>query len=167
MRRAFLFTAVVSLAAVAAAAVSQHRFGMQPCAWCVLQRLVFVLMALLSLAGALLASRRPTGALMAGLGVVALAQAGVAAAAWQHWVAAQSESCWLTWADRVMDFTTLDRLLPELFQARASCAEAKVQLWGLPYEAWSGLLFAGLGLYAAWLVLGRRRPTTTVQPSKP
>jgi hypothetical protein len=34
--------ALVALAAVGAALVSQHRFGMEPCPWCVLQRLIFV-----------------------------------------------------------------------------------------------------------------------------
>ena len=33
---------VVPLGAVALALVTQHVFGMQPCPWCVLQRLIFV-----------------------------------------------------------------------------------------------------------------------------
>ena len=38
----FAIVAVVSFGAVAAALVTQHVYGMQPCPWCVLQRLVFV-----------------------------------------------------------------------------------------------------------------------------
>ena len=37
--------ALLSLAAVAAALVSQHMFDMQPCPWCVLQRLIFLAIA--------------------------------------------------------------------------------------------------------------------------
>ena len=44
----FAFAAIAAFAAVAAALVSQHAFGMEPCPWCVLQRLVFgVLIAIL------------------------------------------------------------------------------------------------------------------------
>ena len=41
----------VALASVAAALLTQHVFDMQPCPWCVLQRLIFVLIALVALAG--------------------------------------------------------------------------------------------------------------------
>ena len=51
--------AAVSVGAVAVALVSQHVFDMQPCPWCVLQRLVFVLIALAAGTGALW--RRPAG----------------------------------------------------------------------------------------------------------
>ena len=37
----FAFVAVVCVAALGAALVSQHVYDMQPCPWCVLQRLIF------------------------------------------------------------------------------------------------------------------------------
>jgi disulfide bond formation protein DsbB len=145
---------VASLGAVGIALVSQHGFDMQPCPWCVLQRLIFVAIALAALLG--LALRRLGGALM-----LALAAAGMAAALWQHFVAAASESCFLTWPDRFLAALKLDALLPEVFQARASCAEGAVRLLGVPYEFWSLALFALLA-YAALRVLrggaGTRRP---------
>ena len=48
--------AVLSLAAVGAALISQHTFDMQPCPWCVLQRLIFVAIALVCIVGALIRS---------------------------------------------------------------------------------------------------------------
>ena len=42
---------VVPLGAVALALVTQHVFGMQPCPWCVLQRLIFVAISLAALIG--------------------------------------------------------------------------------------------------------------------
>jgi disulfide bond formation protein DsbB len=39
----------------------------------------------------------------------------------------------------------LDAAWPAVFMATASCAEAAVDLMGLPYEFWSLALFAGLG----------------------
>jgi len=142
-----------SALAVAAALHSQHVWGMMPCAWCVLQRLIFVAVALAALLGLLLpgAIGRRIGAALA----LGLAGLGLAAALWLHFVASASASCNMTLADRVMGFTGLDSLLPEVFAAYASCADAKVILAGMPYEFWSGALFTVLML-AALQVL--RRP---------
>ena len=52
-RGLMLAAVLVPLAAVAAALVSQYAFDMQPCPWCVLQRLLFVVMALVALPGLL------------------------------------------------------------------------------------------------------------------
>ena len=143
---------VLPLAAVAAALVSQHRFGMLPCPWCVLQRLVFVAIAVAALPALLL--RTPwTVRLGAGLALL-LSLAGAAAALWQHFVASSAASCNLTLADRIMAATGLDQAFPSVFAAWASCADAAVKLFGLPYEFWSLALFAGLAVLS--LVLLRR-----------
>jgi len=150
-RRGFGAVAAVSAAAMAAALVSQHVYGMQPCPWCVLQRLVFTMIGLAALAAALAPARagvaRRTGAALVGL----LALAGVAAALWQHFVAASSVSCNLTLADRIMSATGLDLAWPEVFAAFASCADAKVNLFGVPYEFWSLVLFAAFAVASVWL----------------
>jgi disulfide bond formation protein DsbB len=131
--------ALASVAAVGVALVSQHVYGMEPCPWCVLQRALFVVIAVACLVG--LALRR-TGALL----VLLLASAGMAAALWQHFVAAASDSCKLTLADRIVSGMKLDSLAPELFQARAGCADAAVKLLGVPYEFWSLAMFALLAV---------------------
>ena len=140
----FTFAAIAAFAAVAAALVSQHAFGMEPCPWCVLQRLVFVAIGVFALLG--LAWRSPAGTRVAGGLALLLATAGLGTALWQHFVAARSASCNLTLADRIVNATGLNALLPDVFEARASCADAAVSLLGLPYEAWSGALFVALGL---------------------
>jgi disulfide bond formation protein DsbB len=145
--------AVVSLGAVAVALWTQYALGMEPCPWCVLQRLIFVAIALVVLPG--LAWRRGFVQFTSALLALALALSGVAAALWQHFVAAVSSSCNMTLADRIVSGLSLDGLLPEVFQARASCADAAVRLWGLPYEAWSLILFMLLGVMALRLVMRR------------
>ena len=60
-------------------------------------------------------------------------------------------------ADRLMGFTGLDSRFPEVFAAYASCADAKVDLLGMPYEFWSLALFALLGALAVLALLGRPR----------
>ncbi|MCW5660686.1 MAG: disulfide bond formation protein B [Burkholderiaceae bacterium] len=151
--RIFALTLLLSLGALGAALVSQHLFDMQPCPWCVLQRLVFVALALAALLGLLW--RSVAGVRVAALASAILAALGVAAALWQNQVAAQSASCNLTLADRIISGLQLDALLPSVFAATASCADAAVRLFGMPYELYSLALFALLGL-AALVVLVRR-----------
>jgi disulfide bond formation protein DsbB len=59
----------------------------------------------------------------------------------------------MTFADRVMGFTGLDSRWPEVFAAYASCADAKANLIGVPYEFWSLTLFALLALAATRVLL--------------
>ena len=131
--------AVASLAAVGAGLVSQHVYDIQPCPWCVLQRLIFVAIAAVALLG--LAWRSPLGSRVGSALALAAALAGVATALWHHFVAAASASCNLTFADRVMSATGLDALLPEVFAPMASCADAKATLAGVPYELWALALY--------------------------
>jgi disulfide bond formation protein DsbB len=143
----------VPLAAVAAALVSQHVFDMMPCPWCVLQRVIFVAIAIVALLGWIVGAalpRRVAAALM-----LVLAGCGVAAALWQHFVAASSVSCNLTLADRIVSALGLDSMAPEVFAAYASCADAAVKLLGVSYEFYSLALYL---LLAAVAVLLLRRP---------
>ncbi|MDO8418904.1 MAG: disulfide bond formation protein B [Rubrivivax sp.] len=150
---------VVPLGAVGTALVTQHVFGMQPCPWCVLQRLIFVaiaLSALLGLAGQLtrVLAVRFLGVVLMGL----LALCGIAAALWQHFVAAASASCNLSLADRIVSGVGVDALWPEVFAPYASCADAAAKLLGVPYEFYSLTLFVGLGVLAVVLLARRRGP---------
>lgn len=135
--------------AVGLALLSQHRFEMPPCPWCVLQRVQFVAIAGVALPGLLFSA--PWVRRLSALAVALLALSGMAAALWQHFVAASSTSCNLTLADRIVGGLGLDSLWPEVFAAYASCADAAVKLFGLPYEFYSGALFLALVLAAAWL----------------
>lgn len=141
------------LAAVGAALVAQHRFGMQPCPWCVLQRLIFLVITAVALLGALpraRAAQRIAGAL-----TVLLGAAGGAAALYQHVVAARSRSCDLTLADRIVSGLKLDLTWPEVFEVRSSCADAAVNLLSVPFDFWSLALFVALMLAGA--LVARRR----------
>ncbi len=156
-RRAVLVgIAVVSFGAVVLALVSQHVFDMQPCPWCALQRLIFVAVGLAALLGltwnGTLLARRAVPLLL-----LLLCGCGIASALWQHFVAAASASCNLTLADRVLSGSHLDQLLPEVFQPRATCADAAVDLVGVPYEFWSLALFVAIEAAALWLFIRARR----------
>ena len=121
---------------------------MQPCPWCVLQRLIFVVI------GVAASSRWPLPR-AGGVVVLLLSVCGIAAALWQHFVAASSDSCKLTLAERIISGLGLDGLAPEVFQARASCADAAVSMLGVPYEFYSLALFVVLAALG-WRVLAGR-----------
>ncbi|WP_290905150.1 disulfide bond formation protein B [Aquabacterium sp.] len=153
-----LLLTLISLAcagSVGLALLAQHRYGMEPCPWCILQRILFVLLAVLGLVAAALPglARR----VLAGVALLG-ALGGMAAALWQHFVAAQSSSCALTLADRIITATGLDVRWPEAFEVRASCADAAVSVLGVPFALWSLALFALTGaiLLANVLASGRR-----------
>lgn len=146
-------SAIAGVAAVGAALVSQHVYNMQPCPWCVLQRVVFLAISAAALLG--LVWRQRPGRLASGALMLLLAACGVAAALWQHFVAASTASCDLSLAERIVGALGLDAWQPDVFMAMASCADAAVDLFGVRYELWSLALFIVLGS-AALLVL--RRP---------
>ncbi len=141
--------ALLSAGAVAAALVSQHVYNMQPCPWCVLQRAIFVVIALACMVGLLW--RSAAGRVVSASLIFLLASSGVAAAAWQHFVAAKSASCNLTLADKIVTALKLDTLMPAVFSATASCADAAVNLLGVPYDFWA------LGAFAILALMGLRQ----------
>lgn len=153
--RALAGMALASFAAVGVALVAQHQFGVKPCPWCVLQRGIFLLIGTFSLLGWLVQARRALrqAALVA---VLLLCAAGLTAAVFQHEVASQSASCAMGLADKIVSALGLEELWPSVFMITANCADAAAyRLLGLPYEVWSGLLFASLAALGL-AVLSRR-----------
>jgi protein dithiol:quinone oxidoreductase len=134
--------------ALGLALLAQYSFEMRPCAWCVLQRLLYILLAIfLSLAAAI--GRPLIRKTLASLCVVICA-AGATAALYQHHVAAKLLSCDLTLADKIISLTGLDQSLPSLFSATASCAQASVAVVGIPFAYWSFGLFMLLCMGSIW-----------------
>jgi protein dithiol:quinone oxidoreductase len=153
----YLACAALSLAAVGAALFTQYQWGMQPCPWCVLQRLLYLVIAAMALLAAGAQALRYRGLAKIGAGLMLLlASSGMAAALWQHFVAAAKDSCKRTVAEQIVQGLGLDERWPEVFVAFASCADAAVKVMGVPYEFYSLALFVGLAGAAAWLLLRRR-----------
>ena len=138
---------VVSLGAVGLAAIAQYTFDMQPCPWCVLQRLIYIVVGVLALLGALLSGvpRR----LVVGLAFLG-ALSGIATALYQQLHAVNEASCDLSMAERLINWLQLDRLVPQLFIAYASCADAAVSVLHIPFAVWSCILFVILALLLLW-----------------
>lgn len=142
--RLLLAMAALCVAAVGIALVSQHAFDMQPCPWCILQRVIYLGIAALCLIGAAVSA----GRVRRGIGVLTLllALSGGASALYQELVASKSASCNLTFADKVISALGLDGALPPLLQVTANCSDAAVSVFGVPYAYWSLALFAVLAV---------------------
>ena len=149
--------ALLCVAALAVALISQHVFDMRPCAWCVLQRLIFAVIALVCWLGILIGRLAPIVQRCAAGLVVALGIGGVTAAWYQYTVAAKLFSCDLTFADRFMVQSGLDAGIPWLFGIFASCMDARVSLLGIEYALWSMALFVLVALLALAALLQRAR----------
>jgi len=150
--------ALLCLLALAVALVSQHVFNMPPCAWCVLQRLI-----LLVIAGVCLLGNLAPGAIkrMMALLSFALSIAGIVAAWYQHTVASEMVSCDRTFADIFMSRTTgLDGLAPWLFGIYATCMDAKVSVFGVEYVLWALLLFVVLLVLSGYALFGKTQRTS-------
>lgn len=147
------------VAGVGIALLSQHVFDMQPCAWCVFQRLIYLVLAVVAALAASTQGLIPR--LVCAMVGLSLTIAGVLAAWFQAQVASQSFSCAQTLADLLMTQTGLETAMPALFGIYASCMDARVKLFGLEYAYWSLLLFVLLGLLVAYIMkgfLGLRKP---------
>ena len=142
------------LAGVGIALLSQHAFDMQPCAWCVFQRLLYLMLAVIAAIAAL--SQGLIVRLVCTMLSLSLTIAGVLAAWFQAHVASQSFSCAQTLADLLMTQTGLETAIPALFGIYASCMDARVKVFGLEYAYWSLLLFVLLGLLVAVIIKGFR-----------
>lgn len=137
--------AVVCIVLVVFALISQHVFDMQPCAWCVLQRLIFLMIAaiclLVNFSSSLLYQK--IIALLAAITAIS----GIVSAWYQYSVASVTFSCDMTFADRFISRTLgLDEALPWLFGIYATCMDAAVELFGIEYSIWSLVLFAVIAI---------------------
>ena len=145
---------LVSLGAVGLAALAQYQFDMQPCPWCVLQRLIYIVVGVLALLGAVL-SNTPRR-LAVGLSFLG-ALWGIVTALYQQLHAVNEASCDLSMAERFIAWLKLDQLLPQLFVAYASCADAAVSVLHIPFAVWSCILFTILALLLAWTLRASMR----------
>ncbi|WP_071058276.1 disulfide bond formation protein B [Pelistega sp. MC2] len=134
------FIAFLCMAAVGFALFSQHYLGMLPCAWCVLQRLILLIIAVICLLANLF---KPLFLIrLCAFLSFSLSITGILSAWYQYSVASNLVSCDMTFADRFMSkWTGLDAMFPWLFGIFATCMDAKVSLLGIDYALWALAMF--------------------------
>lgn len=149
---------VLSLGAfglVGAGLVLQAWLRLSPCPLCVFQRLLYLLVGAVALAGFLVPGVRRLWA-----GLIALtALGGLAVAGYQSWMQAYphlAPECSFTdpnAIERLVDW--LGMRWPSLFLATGFCTSREWEFLGLSMANWSAVMFAGFALFAVWLAKRR------------
>jgi disulfide bond formation protein DsbB len=151
-RTLLLSTAAVCLLLIAAALYLQHVKDMLPCPYCVIQRYLFLAVAIGCLIGAF--GRKPKTGAVVGL-VAAIGGLGVAG---KHLyiLAHPGFSCGIDPVTTTLNKIPTATYLPWLFEADGLCENATDVLFGLSIPQWSAVWFA---ILAATLirVLTRRQ----------
>lgn len=149
-RRLLALIAAACIALLAFGLYLQHAVGLEPCPMCIVQRYLFVLVALVAAIGAVLpaATARWSGALMA---LLSLTGAGVAARqSWLQWFPPEITACGRDLFGMIESFP-LRRVIPMLFRGSGDCSAVDWTFLGLTIANWSFLNFLlvavlGIGL---------------------
>lgn len=138
--------------ALGLALYSQHALGMQPCPWCVIQRLLMLISLLLSTimlgsVGLAIALALPA------LAHLMVQAAGLSASLYQALVASQDSQCALGLADQILMASGLEQHWPWMFAAATSCAEAsQASFFGISFP-WLAFGLFGMGILLSLLIL--------------
>jgi protein dithiol:quinone oxidoreductase len=153
MNRPALAFGAVCFAAVGFALVSQHVWDMQPCPWCIAQRMVLIIAGTMAFCSAVFLRANRLFMLVAALALAS----GVCMAVYQHWVAKYQTSCSFSKAETFIRWTEIDQLAPWLFEITATCADAAhATLAGVPYELASGIFQLLLFCVALYWFINKR-----------
>ncbi|MGE5470655.1 MAG: disulfide bond formation protein B [Bacteroidota bacterium] len=136
---------------VTAGLLLQAQLHLSPCPLCIFQRILYLLVGTLALAGFLLPAARQLWAAL----IAAIALMGIGVAGYQSWMQAYPElanEC--GYADpnlieRLVDW--LGMQYPPLFMATGFCTSKEWIFLDLSMANWSVLVFAGILGYAALL----------------
>jgi len=151
VRAWFATLALGTLGLVAFGMELQQLFRLAPCPLCIFQRVLYIVIGLVALAGVLL----PGGRLLWSALIAALAAGGVAVAGYQTWMQAfphLAPECGYNepnLIERLVDW--LGMQWPSLFLATGFCTSREWEFIGLSMANWSLLVFAGIIGYAALL----------------
>jgi disulfide bond formation protein DsbB len=151
-RPALLAIAAISLLLVGVALYLQHARDMLPCPLCVIQRYLFIGIAIFSLMGASMKNARiGTGlALLCGIGGLGVVGKHL------YVLANPGFSCGIDPVETVLNKIPTATMMPWLFKADGFCEAATDHVLGLNVPQWSAVWFVILTLSLAWLLIRRR-----------
>jgi len=147
------------IAIVGYAVYLQHTQNLDPCPWCIVQRLVYIAVAFVALVAALW---RPSGFGVAVFSLLAalLAIGGGAAAVYHIYLQSDPEranSCTGSVLERMLDHSHIGKMVPPLLQYDGPCTLKPWAMLGLSIPEWSLLGFILVLLWAIVLPFVARR----------
>lgn len=158
-RRINLAALAVSVAVLGFAYYLQHVEFLDPCPWCIVQRLGFMAIGLLALVAFLHGPGR-AGAQVYGVIGGLLGLAGASAAGYHLWLQSdpgRAGACVGSQVERALDALRVGELWPDFLQYDGPCTLDPWTLFGLGIPEWSFAWFATLSaMYFSVLVRPRR-----------
>jgi len=154
-RSEFGLMAVASIGLVVAGLVLGELLNLQPCPLCIFQRVLYLVIAIFAVGGALLPGWRSLWGGLVGL----TAAGGMATAFYQSWLQFApdvSKECGFgepTLIEQLVDW--LGMQWPAMFMATGFCSSKEWVFLGLSMANWSIVCFFGFLLLAGWLLLKR------------
>lgn len=133
----------------------QGRLGLAPCPLCIVDRVAFAVAAAVFVLAALHGpgTRGRRGYALAALLPLGLGVATASRHVWlQHLPADQVPACGPNLGYMLQNFP-LQRAIDLVLRGSGSCADTQWQFLGGSIAVWTLVLFAGLALLAAWLLL--------------
>lgn len=133
----------------------EHVLGQEPCPLCVLQRIAYVVVAVVALAAAIHGPGKTMNTAYSSLiALAALVGAGIAGRqVWlQHLPPDQIPECGPGY-DYLMEVFPLDEALGMIFTGSGECAEVDWTFLGLSIAEWSLIMFILIILVASWNIL--------------
>lgn len=150
-----------SFALVAANFILTAWLDLHPCHLCIFQRLLFMILVVLSGLAAWL-SPRPASRWIGALNLP-VAAGGMAVATYQSWLQVQppgSISCLAgepSLIEKLVEW--LGQRLPEWFLATGFCEQTELNIMGLSLANWALIAFIACFIAAAWALVGIRNTT--------
>ncbi|GAB3421536.1 disulfide bond formation protein B [Massilia agilis] len=145
--------AAACFALVGAALYLQHVQNMMPCPLCVIQRYLYLAIALCCLLGAAMGQPK----VGAGLGLLG-ALGGLGVVGKHLYVLAHPGfSCGIDPMETMLNKIPTATAMPWMFHADGLCEDARDTLFGLSIPAWSAVWFAILAVSLAWLLVRGKR----------
>ena len=157
-RALFALSLIVPCALVAFAVMLTTVYQVAACPLCIVQRMLYLVIAVAALFGAALASE-PGVRVFAALLQMIIAAAGAAIAGYQIYLQQHpfSASCGdgSSWWERLVE--QAGQLIPLLFKAEGLCSESTWPLFGISIVEWSALAFAGLFIFGLMTLFAQSR----------
>lgn len=133
-------------------------FNIAACPLCIVQRVLYLLVSLISLFG-LVAAEKALCRVASALSIAVVAASGAAVAGYQIYLQRNpfTATCGdgTAWWERLVD--QAGQLLPMLFKADGLCSEDTGSILGLTIPEWSLLAFCGLFVLGLLALLLRQR----------
>ncbi|MBL8490561.1 MAG: disulfide bond formation protein B [Rhodocyclaceae bacterium] len=155
-RLPFLANMTASVGLVGGGLVMAHFLRLAACPLCIVQRMLYMVIALIAFAG-LLAFRIPAARrLLAGMMGLAAA-AGIVAAGYQTWIQrfAPMTTCGadMPWYEQLVEWA--GQQLPVLFLSTGLCSDPAWRFLGLSIAEWSLAAFTGMAVLSLLALLRR------------